>query len=683
MIKPPIAERKLLEIEIYGNNIKDYYAWLRDSNWPNVDHQQVLKYIEDENSYFEAVMHDQEQLIEELFLEMKSRIKEEDMTVPYWYGGYYYYSYVNSGQQYWVHARKYQSLKAEENILLDENVLAAGQQYMKVGEIKISPDHKLIAYTIDLKGDERYQVYVKNLENNLILDSEVEDITGSIEWDNNNKGFFYTPAGENWRANKVYYHALGTKKEIDQIIYKEDDIIFRVSLDKSESKQYLFIYSESSTSKEVYFLDLYSSEIIPTLIVKRREGHLYNVSHHGQFFYILTNNAGSNYRVVRVLINSLAEKYWQEVIPHSQQVYLVKIYLYKEHLVILQRVNGLSDILIINLINNNSSKIKFPDEAYYVGIIWTENFEAEGIRYIYSSLKTPNSIIEYNFLTNKDEVLKIQDIPSGFDSDKYNVERIWAESEDGTKVPISLLYNKTLFKKDGTNPLYLYGYGSYGIAVQPKFTSNIISLVDRGFVYAIAHIRGGDDLGYDWYESAKFLNKKRSFIDFIQAAQCLIEQQYTSKGKIVIAGGSAGGMLIGYCINECPELYKVAVAHVPFVDVLNTMLDITLPLTPGEFKEWGNPENKEYFNYIKSYSPYENVKQQNYPNIFVTAGLTDPRVGYWEPAKWVAKLRYAKTDENLLLFKTNTKAGHAGGTARFEYIKEKALEYAFILRCLE
>ncbi|MDJ1407752.1 MAG: S9 family peptidase [Candidatus Midichloria sp.] len=663
----PIALRK--EYKTLDGRI-DYYHWLRDQNWPNVKDPEILSYLNQENAYTDA--HISKDLVDKIFIEMRGKLEEADKTVPHFDGGYYYYSYILDGQQYWIHAREKEN---REEILLDENQLALDEKYLRVSTIKVSPDHKKIAYLADYSGDERYMVYVKDIESGEIIENNVDDVIGNIEWDELGKGFFYTPAGNFWRAERIYYHEIGKEKKDDKLLYQEKDNTFSVAIEKSSSKSYIFFISKSATAYEYYFINSYSPYQLPQVIHSRINNHIYKVVHTQNYFFLRINDVSSNFRVICVSINDL--KNWQEFVP-SSDYYIQDIYAYEAHLVLLTRLKGLAKIEIINLIDNKIQKIDIEDKSYEIFIVH-DTFNDRALRYLYSSLKTPRTTIDYDFVTGEKRILKVQRILGGFDPSKYILRRIWAETDGNISIPISIIYNKEKAKLDGSDPLYLYGYGSYGYAVPASFRSHIFSLVDRGFTYAIAHIRGGDELGKSWHEAAKFLSKKNTFTDFIKSAEKLIEDKYTASGKIVISGGSAGGMLVGACINMRPELYKAAVAHVPFVDVLSTMLDESLPLTPGEFKEWGNPKEKEFYDYIKSYSPYDNVVSQRYPHLFVTAGLTDPRVTYWEPAKWVALLRYAKEGDNMLLLKTDMSSGHVGPSGRFEFLRKLALEYAFIL----
>jgi oligopeptidase B len=675
-LKAPQAVKKPHSFTIHGETITDDYAWLRDNNWPDVKDQEVLQYLEVENSYYQQVMSSKKAQEEALYQELVGRIKLADKTVPIREDNYLYYSRTEENSNYSIYSRN-KINDTQEEIILDTNLLAGNSKYFNLGAISVSPNHLKLAFSEDRNGAERFSIFVKNLENNLIQDEEISDTIGDICWHENNQGFFYTKLNDNWRSLEVYYHRLGEKQ--DQLIYQEQDELFTVSIDKSSTKRFLFIDTRSKTSNEIYYIDLRSEDLTPQLMFKRKEDHLYDVDASLDKFYIRTNDQGKNFRLITLDLKEPKFELAKEVIAYNPASYLTSFNLYHNYLVASSTEEGLDKIKIFNLLDNKNHTLPFPDPTYLAYVIDTP-YESEAVRFYYSSLNSPPSVMEYDFASGQINILKVTEIPSGYDKNLYHSERIFATSQDGTKIPISLVYKKERFKKDGSNPLYLYGYGSYGYAVPASFRSHVISLLDRGFVYAIAHIRGGDDMGYEWYESAKFLTKRRTFDDFTASAKHLIQEKYTSKGNIVIAGGSAGGMLMGVCVNEHPELYKAVVAHVPFVDVLNTMLDDSLPLTPGEFKEWGNPKELDYFSYIKSYSPYDNIRKQDYPHMFVTAGISDPRVTYWEPAKWVAKLREYKTDSNILLLETNMDAGHAGASGRFGYLLEIAKEYNFILK---
>lgn len=678
---PPKAKSIPVKCKNFHDERVDNYSWLRDSNYPKVQTKEILDYLNDENDYAKEILSSNNKLKEKIYEEIKNKITEDDETVPVKRGDYLYYSYINKGMNYWVHSRKYKSLESEKEIILDENELAKQESYLNVRGIKASPNNKYLSFAIDTNGSEIFTISIKDLKTGELLKDSVPNTFGRIVWNKSNKGFFYVPISENWRAKKVKYHELGTDYKNDLLIFEEKEETFSVNISKTCSEDYLIIDSSSKEENEVHYMNLNNDNFHLNIFAPRKENRLYQVENHEDDFYILTNDHGNNFRIAIVNKNNTQDANWKNYIQQSSDKYLREFLIYQENIVILSSNNktGLHNIEIINFITKEQKQINFPDKSYHLDIIFT-SYDSEGLRFIYSSPKTPYIIKEYNFISNDESVLKQDKMPSDFNSEEYTVDRVYAVARDGEKIPVSLIYKTSLFNKLDGNPVYLYGYGSYGYSVPDGFRKSIFSLVDRGFIYAVAHIRGGDELGYDWYQKAKFLNKKHTFYDFIDSAKYLIKEQYTYQGNITIAGGSAGGMLIGFCINENPELFNTAVAHVPFVDVLNTMLDDTLPLTPGEFKEWGNPKNEGYYNYIKSYSPYDNVKKQNYPNIFVTAGLYDPRVTYWEPAKWVAKLREHKQNSTTIVLKTNMDAGHAGKSGRYLYIWEIADEYSFILQ---
>lgn len=675
---PPKAAKISHVTEILGEKLEDSYAWLRTKNWPKVEESNILDYLKAENTYTQAILKPYQQQQDALYQEMISRIKLEDSTVPIQKNNYYYYSRTEKDSNHVIYCRKYDSLTAPEEIILNGNTLALNKRYFNLGAIAISQDHQKLAYAVDYTGAERHIIRVKDFKIDKELKDKIENTSGEIFWNKEGTGFFYTRLSDQLRVEEAYFHRLGDDQKNDILIYKEPDHTFWVSLTQSDTKRFIFINSASKDSAEVRYIDLEHPKIRPVLIQARKNNHQYSVNHHGDLFYILSNDTGKNFRIATTAIMYPEQKHWKELIAHNPSIYLKNINLYKEHLALTIKEQGLTKIKIIHLPSRQEEIIQFPDPSYEASLMYT-TFDARGARITYSSLVTPDSVLEYHFENKKLNTLKTLEIPSGYNSDDYQCERVFATHQDGTKIPVSLFYKKSLFKKDGKNPLYLYGYGSYGLVVPSRFRTEILSLVNRGFVYAIAHIRGGDDMGYLWYENAKLLTKWNTFNDFIAVSDYLINEKYTTSGNITIAGGSAGGMLIGVVINERPELFKAALANVPFVDVLNTMLDETLPLTPGEFKEWGNPKDPKYFQYIKSYSPYDNIKKQHYPNLYVSAGLNDPRVTYWEPAKWVAKLRDMKTDNHLLLLDIQMDAGHSGEAGRFGYLKEIAKEQLFVL----
>ncbi|MES2215169.1 MAG: S9 family peptidase [Pseudomonadota bacterium] len=673
----PIAEKISHITEIMGNKLQDDYAWMQDANWPTeVKDEKILSYLKAENEYSASFFDKHQDLKTQIFEELKGRIELKDQSPYVKRDNYYYYTRIEPDNNYPIICRKNGSPDAPEEILLDVNKLAIGKSFVSVGAVSVSPDHNLLAYGVDFLGNEKYTIKILDLKQNEYLPDEIPNTSGSIVWHNTQPLFFYTPVNEDMRRDKVMMHKLGSQEK-DIVIFHETSPLYFVGINQSNSKQYMFIGVGGFEDDEYFYLDLSSDNFKPQMVLPRLNKVHYSVNHHGEHFYILTNDMGDNFRLQRMRIGTAATEIEEYILMH-QDKYLSSFDVTKNYLILNYKEKGLSNIIIRSFENNNEKTIAFPEEAFAAEGNST-NFEEDDIRIGYSSLGRPDTTYSYDFLTDKLSILKSKIIPSGFNPDEYKVERVWADN-NGTSVPISLFYKKSLFKGDGSNPLYLYGYGSYGIAVSPVFRNSAVSLADRGFVFAIAHIRGGDDLGHGWYTAAKFLTKKRTFEDFIACTEYLITTKYTKAGNVVICGGSAGGMLIGAAINTRPELYKAAIAHVPFVDVLNTMLNEDLPLTPGEFKEWGNPKESEYFSYIKSYSPYDNILKQDYPHLFLTAGISDPRVGYWEAAKFAAKLRANKTDNNLVLLKTNMDSGHQGASGRFDYLKEAAEDYVFIFK---
>lgn len=681
-LKPPIAKKEVYIHETHGDKRVDHYHWLRDKNWPKVTNKEILSYLKAENNYTEQYLDRFKNSQEIFYKEIVARIKEDDQTYPIEDGGYFYYSRSVKDQNFSISCRKKSSMSSPEEIILDPNKLAKGHPAFSMSAMNISPDHSLLAYSTDLKGEERYKIYIKDLATSSVETTNIDNTIGNIIWHEVEKGFFYTKLDDSWRARKIYYHRLGDDTKNDKLIYHEKSETFTVGIDRSSDKKYLFIHTGDSTQDEVWFLDLTKEDFTPKIMIPRKNDQLYSVDHKNGDFYYVINDQGKNFRLVRTDITNLTNQdMWHELVPHSDHIYLTGVDFSKDYMVVNRRVNGINQITIFDN-SGNHKKVAFEEQTYSASGYFP-TYESSLLRISYSSMTTPGSLLEYDYPSETKYVRKTQEIPSGYDKEMYHSERIHATATDGTMVPISLVYKKDLFKKDGSNPLYLYGYGSYGISISPSFNSSIISLLDRGFIFAIAHIRGGDDLGFNWYESAKFLNKELTFTDFISSAEHLINLKYTSKNSLVISGGSAGGMLVGTVINKRPELFKVAIARVPFVDVLNTMLDETLPLTPGEYKEWGNPQDKSFYEYIKSYSPYDNVKNAAYPAIFVTAGLTDPRVTYWEPAKWVAKLREHNQSTNPILLYTEMESGHQGQNGRYLAIREVAKIYSFICSILD
>lgn len=672
----PKAKKINKKLTAHGEVRIDPYYWLNERENP-----EVIQYLEQENSYCDFVMKDTELLQRELFEEMKSRYKEDDESLPYFFNEYWYITRYEKGSEYPIFTRKYQSQENEEELLLDVNILADGHDFYDVGGISISLNNEIMAYSEDITGRRIYTIHIQNLKTKEKLEEKLENTTGRIVWANDNEHFFYIQKNEHLRAYKIYRHRLGTSQEEDVLVFHEEDEAFDVSVFKTKSLEYIFVASSSTVSDEHRFIPAADVFAEWKIVQPREEGLEYAVEHYENDFYILTNEGGDyNFKLVKTSVDTPYKENWVEVIPHREEVLLEGFEIFKNFLVLEEREKGLLQLNIFDYKNKTSWYLPFNDPTYTVYIGLNLEFDTEILRYGYTSLTMPRSTYEYNMREKTARLLKQQEVLGGkFLSENYISERVWVDSRDGeAKIPISLVYHKDTPKSEKT-PLLLYGYGSYGHTVDASFSSVRLSLLDRGFIYAIAHIRGGEYLGRDWYENGKMLKKKNTFYDFIDAAKFLIKENYTSSNHLYAMGGSAGGLLMGVVINEEPELFNGIVAQVPFVDVVTTMLDESIPLTTGEYDEWGNPNDKEYYEYMKSYSPYDNVTENSYPNMLVTTGLHDSQVQYWEPAKWVAKLRDLKKDNNVLIFKTDMTSGHGGASGRFESLKEEALEYAFLL----
>lgn len=616
-----------------------------------------------------------------LFEEMKARIKEDDESVPYKYNGYWYIVKYETGKDYPIYIRKKDTLEHPEELLFDCNIMAKGHAYFKLVGLSVSPDNTMISFATDTTGRRNYTLQIKSLITDEIFSDAIKNTTGSATWANDNQTLFYTKKEvKTLRSDKIYKHKLGTSSRKDKVIFHEKDDTFGVAIYKSKSKKYLIIACYSTLTNEYHILDADTPDAEFKVFQERIRGLEYSISHYDNQFYIITNaDDAVNFKLMKTHEATTFISNWQEVMPHRTHVLLEDIDIFKDFLVVSERTNGLNQIRIMRWDGKDDYYLPFDNETYTAYTGTNVDFDTEILRYGYNAMTTPASTIDFNMVTKEKTVLKEQEVlGDAFDKDNYESERIWATSTDGTKIPMSMVFRKGI-KKDGNNPILLYAYGSYGHTIDPYFSSIRLSLLDRGFIYVIAHIRGGEYLGRQWYEDGKLLKKKNTFSDFIECSKHLIEQKFTSPKHLYALGGSAGGLLVGAVINESPELYNGVIAAVPFVDVVTTMLDDSIPLTTGEYDEWGNPKDKEYYEYIKSYSPYDNVKKQHYPNILITTGLHDSQVQYWEPAKWVAKLRDKKTDNNLLLLKTNMKAGHGGASGRFEALREDAEEYAFLL----
>ncbi len=670
--KPPVAKVVPKVDTLHGDICVDNYYWLRDKSNP-----EVIKYLEDENSYTEAVTQHTEKFQQKLYEEMVGRIKETDLTVPVRNGDYYYYSRTEEGKQYRIYCRKKGSLDAEEEILLDINDLAKGHEFYALAASDPSPNHELLLYTVDTTGSEVYTLYIKDLKTGQVLKDMIDSTSGSAEWANDNKTIFYTTLDEAKRPYKLFRHKLGSNSQNDPLIYHEKDDAYFLGISKTRSKAYLLMSMGSMTTTEVWYLKADNPTGKFKLIHPRQHEMEYYVSHHGNKFYIRTNDSAKNFKLVEAPVSNPRKKNWKDVIPHRDSVMLDGIETFKNHLVVFERKKSLKHIRVRNLTNNEEHYVEFPEPVY---TFWSNRFvefNTNLLRFTYMSLVTPRSIFDYNMDARTRELKKQYEVLGGYDPNQYESERVFARASDGTEIPISMVYKKGMVK-NGKAPLLLYGYGAYGMSMEPYFSSTRLSLLDRGFIYAIAHIRGGEEMGRYWYDQGKLLNKKNTFTDFIACAEYLVAEKYTSSDRLVISGASAGGLLMGAVTNMRPDLFRAVVADVPFVDLINTMMDPSIPLTVIEYEEWGNPNDKEYYDYMKSYSPYDNIEAKSYPTILITTNLNDSRVAYWEPAKLTAKLRATKTDDNLLLLKTKMVAGHGGASGRYDYLKDVAFEYTFI-----
>jgi len=654
----------------------DPYAWLRDKTNP-----ETVAYLNAENQYTEAVMGPTAPIQEKLYQEILGRVKETDVSVPALHGGYFYYTRTEKGKQYAIYCRKQASLDAAEQVLLDANELAAGQKYFRIGVYQPSPDHHLLAYSTDFEGDEVYTVRVKDLRTGQLLPDSLPGTGAALEWANDNRTFFYTTLDPAKRPDKVYRYLLGGGSGSAVLVYHEPDERFNVDLAKSKSQAYLFLNINSHVTSEYRYLDAARPGDAFRVLLPRRQDVEYSVAHHAGDFYIRINDTGRNFRLVRTPVAEPSGDALVEVVAHRDAVFLEAVEAFRDHLVLVERDHGLVQIAIEHFATGGRHRIAFEEPVYTVWPAENPEFDTGLLRFHYTSLVTPASVFDYDMDLRTRELKKQTEVMGGYNPAQYVSERVFATAPDGVRVPISLVY-KTGLVRDGQAPALLYGYGAYGHSSDPAFASDRLSLLDRGFVYGIAHVRGGADLGRPWYEDGKLLHKKNTFGDFVASAEHLIAEGYTSRSRLAITGGSAGGLLMGAALNLRPGLFHAAVAKVPFVDVLNTMLDASLPLTITEYEEWGNPAETQYLDYIRSYSPYDNVEPKAYPHLLITAGLNDPRVSYWEPAKWAAKLRMVKRDGNLLLLKTNMGAGHFGASGRYERFRETAFDYAFLLKAL-
>jgi oligopeptidase B len=680
----PKINKILNTVKIHNEELIDNYSWIKQKDWkevilnPNKLNAQVKKYLDEENLFKENQLKDIKDIEKKLFEELKSKIKNEDNSVPKKDGDYFYGYKYNKNSEYPIYYRK-NIIKNSEEIILDCEKKSKTHAYFNVASISHSHNHKSVAYNIDTNGSEYFSIFVEDIDKKEILSPEIKNTTGDIIWSLDNNYIFYVGLDQNHRPTKVFKHKIGSGTNKDLLIYEEKDPSFFCSINLSKTKKYLFIRTADHETSEYLFINLQLNETTPVLFKKRIKKIEYDLEHHEKFFLISTNtDEAKNFKIM--ISHEQSYQKWEEFIAYEKNNLISDFILLKDWLVRLERTEGSENIIILNLNNKDQHKISFDEEAYNLSLDHGYEYETDTFRYSYSSPTTPKSIFDYDCKLKKQELKKTQEVPSGHNKDDYICKKIFATAHDNEKIPITILYKKGV-KLDSNNYLLLYGYGSYGISIPSNFSTNRLSLVDRGIIYAIAHIRGGKEKGYEWYENGKLLNKKNTFLDFISCAKKLCEDKYTSPKKIIAQGGSAGGLLMGYIANESPDLFLGIIAQVPFVDICNTMLDEDLPLTVTEIPEWGDIKNdKKSFLYVKSYSPYDNVKKQNYPHMLVTGGISDPRVTYWEMTKWVAKLRENKTDNNLLLLHMNMTAGHSGASGRFDYLKEIAMEYGFVLK---
>ncbi len=675
-IIPPKAKIKPKQLKIHNDIRIDDYYWLNDKENP-----EVIDYLNKENAYCDKMMAHTVEFQTDLFKEMKSRIKEDDESVPYKYNGYWYIVKFEKGKDYPIYIRKKETLKAKEEIIFDCNKMAKGHSYFKLVGISISPDNTKVSFGIDTVSRRQYTIRIKNLVTGEVYNDSIANTAGSATWANDNKTLFYTSNNvQTLRSDKIYKHKLGDTVKNDVLIFTEEDDSFGVSVYKTKSKKYIVIASYSTLTTEYQILNANNPDGEFKIFQPRVRGLEYSINHFENDFYIVTNaDKSTNFKLMKTSEDATEISNWKEIISHREDVLLEGIDIFKHFLVISERCNGLNEIRIKPWDNSEEYYLPFINETYTAYTSTNIDFDTTILRYGYNSLTTPSSIIDFDMLTKTKEIKKEQEVLGGkFKKENYVSERIWATAQDGTKIPISLVHHRDT-KKSKETPLLLYAYGSYGSTIDPYFSTIRLSLLDRGFVFAIAHIRGGEYLGRQWYDNGKLFHKKHTFTDFIACSKFLIENGYTSEKHHYAMGGSAGGLLMGVIVNLAPELYNGIVTQVPFVDVITTMLDDSIPLTTGEYDEWGNPNEAAYYDYIKSYSPYDNVEEKDYPNLLITTGLHDSQVQYWEPAKWTAKLRTLKKDNNVLLLKTNMEAGHGGASGRFESLKEDALEYAFLL----
>ena len=678
--KPPIAEKQNHIREIHGEKVNDPYYWMIDYFKKGKDSTKVVNYLTAENAYLETMMADTKQLRDNLYQEMKARIKEKDESVPVFKNGYYYYSRTETGKQYFKYCRKKGSLSAPEEILLDVDQMAEGKAYYAATGFSISPDNSKLIFGVDDVSRRQYSLFLKDLNTGKITDLGIKNTEGNAVWAADNKTIFYTAKNDvTLLSEKIKRHTLGTDPSKDAVVYKEKDNTNYIGVGKSKNEKYIMIYSSATTSSEVRYLPADNPNGGFKVFQPRMKDVLYDITPLEDKFLITTNKDALNFKVMETPINKTGVENWKDLIPHRKDVLMLGIDEFKNFLVFSERQNGLSQLVIQDRKTQKKEFLKFDEPAYMIRSMNNPEYNTDNFRFAYTSMITPSSQYEQNLVTGKRTLLKQQEVLGGYDKNLYTTERVFATAKDGTKIPVSIVYKKS-FEKNGKNPLLLYGYGSYGNSMEATFSSTRLSLLDRGFAFAIAHIRGGQEMGRQWYEDGKMMKKINTFTDFIDAGEFLVKEKYTSPKHLYAQGGSAGGLLMGAVVNMKPELWNGVIAQVPFVDVVNTMLDESIPLTTNEYDEWGNPNNKDAYLYMKSYSPYENIQKKNYPNILITTGLHDSQVQYFEPAKWAAKLRDLKTDKNAVLLKTEMAYGHGGASGRFDYLKDVAWDYAFLLK---
>ena len=673
--QPPVAKQIPRTETLHGQPRVDNYFWLREKTNPA-----VRAYLEAENAYCSAVMKPTEPLQERLYQEMLSHTKETDLEVPYRERGWFYYTRTEEGRQYSIYCRKRGSLEAAEEITLDLNELAKTEKYMAIAEYEVSDDGNLLAYSLDRTGFSDYTLQIKDLRSGQVLPERVERIR-SAAWASDNRTLFYTVQDDAKRPYRLFKHRLGTPVAQDELVFEEKDERFSVGVGRSRSQQYLFLNVGSLTTSEVHYLPADQPDGAWKVIAPRRQDHEYDVEHHSDFFYIRSNDKGRHFRLVKVPVKNPVESQWEEVVPHRPDVMLEEAHFFKDHYVLLEREAGLPQLRVTDLRDGSWHRVAFPEPVYSVLARANPEFDSTVFRYGYQSFVTPDSVFDYDMGRRQAKLLKQREVPGGFNPARYRAERLMAKAPDGTQIPVSVVYRADV-ARDGRAPLHLTGYGSYGIPYWITFNASRLSMLDRGVICAFAHIRGGGDLGKSWHDAGRMLNKRNTFTDFIAVAEHLIAARYADKNRLVISGGSAGGLLMGAVINMRPDLFRAAIADVPFVDVINTMLDESLPLTVGEFEEWGNPKKADEYAYMMTYSPYDNLRAQAYPALLVKTSFNDPAVMYWEPAKYVARLRALKRDKHVLLFKTNLTGSHGGASGRYDRFRETAFDYAFLLNQL-